>query len=125
MVCLNSLRNITVFSFIRCGPCCAFTPKLIKFYKKHAEEKNLEIIFIGSDEDEESFNEYYKKMPWLKLDFQERKKAEELETKFKVNGIPRLVLLDGDSGDLITDDGRNQIEEEDPEGENFPWKEDE
>jgi nucleoredoxin len=51
------------FSFIRCGPCCAFTPKLIKFYKKHAEGKNLEIIFIGSDEDEESFDEYYKKMP--------------------------------------------------------------
>ncbi len=121
-----SLRNLILFlSFIRCAPCATFTPILIKFYKKYAEEKNLEIIFISSDEDEESFDEYYKDMPWLKLEYQQRKKAEELEKKFKVDGIPTLVLLDGDSGDVICADAVNQIADEDPKGENFPWKEDE
>lgn len=45
----------------------------------------------------------------------------ELSRKFKVSGIPTLVFIDGQSGKLITMDGR-KIVSEDPRGENFPWK---
>ncbi|CAF1306990.1 unnamed protein product [Adineta ricciae] len=60
------------FSAHWCPPCRGFTPILVDFYNKYGSEKNLEIIFISSDNDEESFNEYYQEMPWLTLDFKER-----------------------------------------------------
>jgi nucleoredoxin len=98
---------------------------LIEFYKEHAEGKNLEIIFLSSDSDQESFDEYYKDMPWLTLDFKERDKQEELSDKFHVSGIPKFILLDGDSGDIISTDARDQIQTKDTKGDNFPWKSEE
>ncbi len=121
-----SLRNIIIFLFyFRCPPCRSFTPKLIKFYETHAEEKNFEIIFLSSDSDEESFDEYYKDMPWLKLNYDKQEKKDELEEKFEVDGIPTLILLDGDSGDVISTDARKQIQDKDKDGDKFPWKSDE
>ncbi|CAF1006195.1 unnamed protein product [Adineta steineri] len=105
-----------------CGPCQEFTPKLAKFYEKYSEEKNFEIIYIGSDDDEESFDEYYEKMPWLRLDFQQRKKVEELKKKFDIDGIPTLLLLEGESGDVICADATDKIAA-DPQGKQFPYHE--
>ncbi|CAF3992592.1 unnamed protein product, partial [Rotaria magnacalcarata] len=51
----------------------------------------------------------------------ERDKKNELSNKFNVDGIPTLILLDGDSGDIICQDARDRIEDNDPTGENFPW----
>ncbi|CAF1632899.1 unnamed protein product [Adineta ricciae] len=111
------------FSAHWCPPCRLFTPKLIDFYKKYAEEKKLEIIFLSSDNDQESFDEYYKEMPWLTLDFNEQDKKDEIENKFEISGIPKLILIDGDTGDVICTDAREQIQNRDKQGENFPWKE--
>jgi thiol-disulfide isomerase/thioredoxin len=47
----------------RCPPCKAFTPILTDFY--NINKKELEVIFISSDRDEESFSGYFGKMPWL------------------------------------------------------------
>ncbi|CAF1326353.1 unnamed protein product [Rotaria sordida] len=110
------------FSAHWCPPCRGFTPVLIEFYKTHSGNKKLEIIFISSDRDEKSFNEYYEDMPWLALDFTDRKKKEELGKKFNVSGIPTLILLDGDSGDVVCTNARSQIQSEDSKGEKFPWK---
>ncbi|CAF1253038.1 unnamed protein product [Rotaria magnacalcarata] len=110
------------FSAHWCPPCRGFTPILIDFYKKHKEDKNFEIIFVSSDNDEESFNDYYKDMPWWKLDYKERGKRNELASSFKISGIPALILLDGDSGKIICNNGREQIQFQDKNGENFPWK---
>ena len=44
-----------------------------------------------------------------------------MSRKYKVSGIPTLVLLEADTGKTITTDGRS-IVAEDPNGENFPWK---
>ena len=113
---------VFVFSLKRCPPCRRFTPALIEFYNKHGQEKNFEIIFLSSDEDEESFEEYYKEMPWLTLDFKEREKKEELSDKLGIDGIPSLILFDANSGEIICQDARNHIEHGDKQGKNFPWK---
>ena len=110
------------FVFVRCPPCRAFTPLLSEIYKEHHREKNFKIIFISSDSDEKSFNDYYKNMPWLALDFKERRKKEALSNKFDVKEIPKLVLIDGDSGKIICTNAKDQILHLDPEGINFPWK---
>ncbi|CAF3094057.1 unnamed protein product [Rotaria sp. Silwood2] len=110
------------FSAHWCPPCRGFTPVLVQFYNSHAKDKNFEIIFISSDRDENSFNEYYKEMPWLTLDFKNRAKKEEIAKKFNITGIPTLILLDGDSGEIICSDARGQLQFEDTKGEKFPWK---
>lgn len=106
----------------RCPPCRGFTPILTEFYKAHAKEKNLEIIFISSDRDQHAFDDYYKDMPWLALTYSERKKKEELGKRFQISGIPTLVLLDGDTADVICKDARDKIQHKDLRGDSFPWK---
>ncbi|UJR24526.1 hypothetical protein I4U23_005901 [Adineta vaga] len=113
------------FSAQWCGPCCEFTPKLSKFYKTYAEKKNFEIIFMSADEDEESFNDYYKEMPWLKFDFKQQKKKEKVEEKLEIESYPTLILFDGDSGEVLCADACDKISDEDPKGKDFPWKSDE
>ncbi|CAF1079174.1 unnamed protein product [Adineta steineri] len=110
------------FSAHWCPPCRAFTPKLVEFYKTHRKDKNFEIIYISSDQDERTFDDYYKEMPWLKMDFKERKKREKLLKVFKVTGIPALILFDGDTGNIICTNAIEQIQYRDKKGENFPWK---
>mmetsp|Transcript_6390 Transcript_6390/g.9544 ORF Transcript_6390/g.9544 Transcript_6390/m.9544 type:complete len:117 (-) Transcript_6390:2042-2392(-) len=60
------------FSASWCGPCQGFTPQLSTFYKAYSENKKFEIVFVSSDKDEVQFVEYFKKMPWLALPFENR-----------------------------------------------------
>jgi thiol-disulfide isomerase/thioredoxin len=53
------------FSAHWCPPCRAFTPKLAEFYKElQATSQSFRIVFISSDRDEQSFNDYRSTMPW-------------------------------------------------------------
>jgi len=109
------------FSAHWCPPCRGFTPKLAEVYKGLKESgKSIEIVFVSSDKDEGSFNEYFAEQPWLALPYAARDKKQALSKKYKVNGIPTLVLLDGETGSTLTTDGRTTVME-DPKGCNFPW----
>merc|ERR1719160_2448390 len=81
----------------------------------------MEIIFVSSDRDQASFDSYYGEQPWLSLPFEARDKKNSLSKKYKVQGIPTLVILDGATGETITTDGREGVME-DPQGASFPWK---
>jgi nucleoredoxin len=72
------------------------------------EGKKFEIVFISSDKNQESFDEYYASMPWLALPFTDRKLKAKLSGKYGVSGIPTLVLLDP-SANIITKDGRSAV----------------
>ena len=45
----------------------------------------------------------------------------ELSKKYKVTGIPTLVLVDASNGKLITTDGRSIVMDGDDTGKDFPW----
>jgi len=108
------------FSAHWCPPCRGFTPKLAESYKQMKEAgKKFETIFASSDRDEAAFKEYFAEMPWLALPFSDRTRKESLSKKFKVQGIPTLVVVDAD-GNTITTDGRSEVTS-DPAGERFPW----
>jgi nucleoredoxin len=108
------------FSAHWCPPCRGFTPKLAQGYKKiRGDGKKFEIVFVSSDKDQSSFDEYFGEMPWKALPFADRERKAALSKKFKVNGIPTLVLIKGD-GSVITVDGREAVGG-DLEGNNFPW----
>eukprot|EP00039_Didymoeca_costata_P029155 m.23478 g.23478 ORF g.23478 m.23478 type:complete len:189 (+) comp7503_c0_seq3:71-637(+) len=105
------------FSAHWCPPCKAFTPKLATVYNKLRKQgKKIEIVFVSGDVAKTNFDEYFETMPWLALPFQ-HSLIKELQKKFKIQGIPSLILLKPD-GEVITRRGREAIEQS-PDG--FPW----
>lgn len=65
------------FSAHWCPPCRAFTPQLAQWYRTVKDGPNgnkFEIVFVSSDRDQGSFDEYFKEMPWHALPFQDRNK---------------------------------------------------
>jgi len=107
------------FSAHWCPPCRGFTPELAKMYSEAFSGKGMEIVFVSSDRDESSFNDYYGEMPWVALPFDKRDLKTTLSKKFKVQGIPSFVIL-GPDGKTITTDGRSAVSS-DPKGEKYPW----
>ena len=81
----------------------------------------MEIIFVSSDRDADGFKSYFGEQPWLALPFEARDIKAKLSKKYKVSGIPSLVILDGATGETITLDGRTAVSE-DPTGKEFPWR---
>jgi len=108
------------FSAHWCPPCRGFTPKLAEWYTADLQAKGLEVVFLSSDRDDKSFNDYFAEMPWLAVPFENREVKDKLSKQFKIQGIPSLIILDGATGDLITKDGRNCVSA-DPKGEELPW----
>merc|ERR1711985_14269 len=83
------------------------------------KSKGLEVVFVSSDRDEDQFKDYFKEMPWLALDFEDRKRKAQLSSMFGVRGIPALIIVDKD-GSVITTEGRAALSS-DPQGAKFPW----
>ncbi|KAF7124237.1 hypothetical protein RHSIM_Rhsim12G0116900 [Rhododendron simsii] len=102
-------KNILLyFSAHWCPPCRAFTPKLVETYHQiKAKDDAFELIFISSDRDQTSFDEYYSEMPWLALPFEDERK-EYLDRTFKVQGIPTLVAI-GPTGRTVTTEARKLV----------------
>merc|ERR1712139_360015 len=87
------------FSAHWCPPCRGFTPKLAEIYNSiKGSCKKFEIVFASSDRDEKAFNEYFAEQPWLAIPFSDLKKKDSLSKKFKVGGIPTLVIVDKNGG---------------------------
>ena len=106
----STLKGKTIglyFSAHWCGPCKAFTPKLVEFRNKIA--KDFEVVFISSDRDETGMFNYMKEsgMPWPALPFNSEKKGE-LNKLFQVRGIPSLIILN-DKGLRIAGNPINDV----------------
>ena len=69
--------------------------------------------------DDAGFDEYFGSMPWTAMPFAERAKKTELSSRYGVQGIPTLVVLNKD-GSVITKNARQDMMT-DPKGESFPW----
>ncbi|GAV61030.1 C1_3 domain-containing protein/Thioredoxin_8 domain-containing protein [Cephalotus follicularis] len=110
---VDSLRGKKLglyFSASWCGPCRRFTPVLVEAYNEISTIGDFEIIFVSADEDEESFNEYFSKMPWFAIPFSDSETRNRLDELFKVRGIPHLVILN-DSGEVLSGSGVEIIRE--------------
>ncbi|EEF37006.1 nucleoredoxin, putative [Ricinus communis] len=102
-------KNILLyFSAKWCPPCRAFLPKLIEAYHEiKAKDNAFEIIFISSDRDQSSFDEFYTEMPWLALPFGDDRKTI-LQRKFKIKGIPAAIAI-SPTGKTLTKEAREHI----------------
>ena len=96
------------FSAHWCPPCRGFTPELAKWYTDDLKAKGLEVVFVSSDKDEDAFKSYFGEMPWTALPFADRERKESLSSKYGVEGIPTLVILDA-QGNIINKNARNAV----------------
>jgi nucleoredoxin len=96
------------FSAKWCGPCRAFLPTLVKEYNKIKEKNSdFEIIFISSDRDQSSFDDFFSEMPWLALPLEDKRKAS-LKKTFKIQGIPSLMAI-GPTGQTVSKDAKRLL----------------
>lgn len=97
------------------------TKQLVDFYNKHAAEKNLEVIFISRDNDEDEYKKSLHSFPWLSIPWEDHTRRAELADSVEINNLPSLVLLDLDQKTVINRKAFQAILH-DPSGKGFPWK---
>ncbi|XP_068638611.1 probable nucleoredoxin 2 [Aristolochia californica] len=101
------LRGKTIglyFSANWYSDCQNFTPILASVHNRLKEEEaKFEIVFVSSDEDQKSFDEYYATMPWLAIPFSDLLSKKSLTQRFQIEGIPSLIILDPCGNPIQTD----------------------
>jgi Thioredoxin-like/PUB domain len=107
---LLALENLPFFITPACR---SFTPILAELYtilKEACPSHGLEIVFVSSDRDEHSFNQYFGSMPWLAIPFDESLTShkQRLSSKYNIGGIPSLVVLDSMSGRIVINNSESR-----------------
>ena len=112
---LESVPVVAIyFSAHWCPPCRGFTPVLAGVYEEiNDSSKQLEIVFVTSDRDQDSFQGYFSTMPWLALPHG-HPNITQLKQAMGISGIPTLVILNKD-GSVKTKDGRAAVMNKGPE----------
>lgn len=110
---LASAKHFAIYySAHWCGPCRAFTPKLVEWYKTNkAAHQDFELIFVSSDHSEKEMEGYMAEagMPWPALDYGKKKNNKSV-TKLAGRGIPCLVFLDAEGNVLSNSyEGTNYV----------------
>ena len=102
------------FSMHSCPPCREFTPLLMELYADmNEDQKMFEVIFFSGDSDEATFREYYGEMPWAALPFKDQR-MKTAAKKFGVRGLPRLVVLNAKTFEVVNDDAVRIVSEQGP-----------
>ncbi|OMJ83502.1 hypothetical protein SteCoe_15533 [Stentor coeruleus] len=74
--------------------CKDLTPYLILAYNQiNRDYKTLEILYVSLDPTEAQFRESFREMPWLAVSRRNIDIIEELRTKYGVESVPQLVLI--------------------------------
>lgn len=106
---VNAKFKLLYFSAHWCPPCRQFTPRLVMFYNEvNASQKLVEVVFVSYDKTPDQFREYYESMPWLSVPYQDRNKAQMLGSRFGVQGIPALILVNS-QGVAVNSECRNDV----------------
>jgi len=92
---LKDKHLMLYFSAHWCPPCRRFTPVLSEAYTKLKAERpdDFELAFVSSDRDQSGFDEYWAEMTFCALPFDDRAAKNGLAKRFKVQGIPKLIIL--------------------------------
>ena len=73
------------------------------------ESPETEVVFVSWDQDEDSFGEYHKEMPFPAVPFKDnQERCRKLGEQFGVRGIPCLVTLNS-AGEVVHKDGRTLV----------------
>merc|ERR1719197_443135 len=67
---------LVYFSAHWCPPCRGYTPDLSKAYADSAKKDETAVVFISSDQDQASFDEYYGEMSFFAVPYEAREADE-------------------------------------------------
>ena len=105
----STLKDVKYWAFYYsaswCGPCRAFTPQLVDFYKYFKKSHpNFEVIFVGNDGTQAKMLDYMKEdqMPWPSMKYPDLDQPAVSVKKYFGPGIPDLVLTD-ENGKVLSD----------------------
>ena len=102
------------FSMHNCPPCREFTPLLAELYKDMNESgQQIEVIFFSGDPQEEVYNEYFGEMPWKAMPFKDAR-LKPIAKKLKVKGLPRLIVFNAKTMEILNDDAVGTVTEQGP-----------
>ena len=102
------------FSMHNCPPCREFTPLLVELYNESNESsKQMEVVFMSGDQDQNKYTEYFGEMPWLALPFKDAR-VKPAAKHFKVKGLPRLVVINAKTGASICEDAVEVVTQQGP-----------
>ena len=97
------------FSAGWCYPCHDFLQVLKDFYSEvNIDQKVIEVIYVTDDHNDQDFKDNYAKMPWLTFPYSSPM-HENLKKRFEIIGVPMVLVLDAETGFLITKKGRKDI----------------
>jgi nucleoredoxin len=109
-----TLKDVKYWAFYYsaswCGPCRAFTPQLVDFYKYFKKSHpNFELIFVGNDGTQDKMLAYMKEdqMPWPSMKYPDLDQPGVSVKKYFGPGIPDLVLTD-ENGKVLSDSFHGQ-----------------
>jgi nucleoredoxin len=106
---LNGKIVALYFSAHWCPPCRKFTPLFADVYSNLVKDgKDVAVVFVSSDQDEEAFNEYFGTHPWHAIPFSDEERRGQVAEHFGIQGIPAVLVFNAD-GKLISKDGRGQV----------------
>jgi thiol-disulfide isomerase/thioredoxin len=88
-----------------CPPCRKFTPMLANWYQ--TVKSQVEVVFLSCDHDDKGFQSYFASHPWMAVAYDDDAR-ESIQAAIRVQGIPRLVVLSGETGKVIVDNAVGQ-----------------
>ncbi|CBJ26110.1 conserved unknown protein [Ectocarpus siliculosus] len=103
-----------------CPPCRAFSPLLSKWAKEHKNE--FEVVFVSLDKSEQAMRDYITGKGFVRLPFEPESDRHRAAESFGVQALPTLVVVNGDTGAVVTSWGRSAITKN-PNGCLKAWKE--
>ena len=111
------------FSANFCKPCHEFLPMLKEFYEEvNEDEKRVEIIFVSLDKSQEEQEKYHKGMgPWPRVAFADEAARSRLKTKFGIEKMPSMVVLDDAKEDAKFSDCVNDVRNMGPMAFDMKW----
>lgn len=109
----NKKRVAIVFGAQWCSACQGFTPTLTTFYSNmkqmYGNNYPIEIIYVSLDKSKQEFENYYAKMPWVTIPFEQTKQVLNLFDQYFDGSIPQLMIIDVQTSQFIDTDGQNKV----------------
>ncbi|KAJ3332063.1 hypothetical protein HDU93_009345 [Gonapodya sp. JEL0774] len=105
------------FSAEWCPPCRAFSPSLSDFLKEHKDE--FSIVYVSSDNNKEQMMGNIKGKGYWAVPYEDSTLRTSLSRDHSIIGIPTLVIVDGTTGEVISNRGKAAIQQD----KNKAWEE--
>ncbi len=95
-----------------CSPCRASIPALKALYAGY-HEKGLEIYSVSEDPNEDNWKAFVAEngMTWVNVrDIAPGRKNSKVWSEYALRGIPTMLLIDGETGEILLRDGLQELE---------------